>query len=178
MAHLFQKNGRYYARFTWDSREYKRALKTRDEDDAKAALRDIENRIHDLYREKAHIPPGHDPGEFIVWGPHAKVKANKNSGGSTFSTLVKDYLKASEGFRADSTLETERIHLKNAETCLGATANKNVTQLRHRDLDGVLQERLKKVSVTTVKKERQTLVSLFDWAVKQDILRHPDLGGI
>ena len=170
MAHLFEKDGRFYARFTWDGQEYKRALKTRDEADAESALRDIENRIHDLYREKTQIPAGMDPGKFIVWGPNAKVKTNNHSGNLTFSGLVKSYLKAGEGFKAESTMITERIHLKNAAGCLGSAARKNVSLFRHRDLDAVLQARLKQVSATTVKKERQTIISLFDWAVKQDIL--------
>ena len=69
------KKGEWFiARFTWNGKEYKKSLKTKDDEDAKAALRDIENRIHDIHRNKVQVPAGVDPGDFIVWGEKAKAK--------------------------------------------------------------------------------------------------------
>lgn len=57
MAHLSKKGDWLVARFTWAGKEYKKSLKTKDRDDADAALRDVENRIHDLPAESAATAP-------------------------------------------------------------------------------------------------------------------------
>ncbi len=177
MAHLSKKGDWFIARFTW-LEEYNKSLKTKDRDDAAAALRDVENRIHDLHRQKVQLPPHVDPGDFIVWGDAAKAESDSRPAAPTFDELADAYLEASKGFKAESTLTTERIHLRTAQAVLGRTAKVPVDQLRHKDLDGVLQKRLQEVTDTTVKKERQTLVSLFIWAVQQEILESSPAAGL
>jgi integrase len=178
VAHLSKKGNWFVARFTWASKEYKKALKTKDQKDAKAALRDVENRIHDLHRGKAQIPSSVDPGDFIVWGNAARPKTNTEVTRPTFGELAKAYLEAGEGFRAESTLATEKIHLNTIGTLLGAAAKLPVTQLRHKDLDQVLRKRMKEVSTTTVKKERQTIVRLFCWAAQQELIDSSPAAGL
>lgn len=45
-----------------------------------------------------------------------------------------------------------------------------VDQLHHRHIAAILRQRFHKVADTTVKKERQTLISFFAWAVQEEIL--------
>ena len=170
MAHLAKKGEWFIARFTWDGKEYKKSLKTKDEGDAKAALRDVENRIHDLHRSKVQIPSDVGPGDFIVWGEKAKAKSGPRPLAATFELLMEGYLEAQKGFKAESTMLTERIHLETAKGVLGKLAKLPVDRLRHKDLVAILSRRLQEVTDTTVKKERQTLVSVFAWAVQQEII--------
>ena len=122
MAHMSKKGEWFVARFTWDGKEYKKSLKTKDDGDAKAALRDIENRIHDLHRNKVQVPAGVDPGDFIVWGEKAKTKSGSRSVAPTFEKVIEAYLEAQKGFKAESTMTTERIHLDTAKGVLGKLA--------------------------------------------------------
>jgi hypothetical protein len=46
MANLGQKNGIYNVRFRYGGKEYKKSLRTRDEADAKAAVKGVEQTIH------------------------------------------------------------------------------------------------------------------------------------
>jgi integrase len=170
MAHMTKKGEWFVARFTWGGKEYKKSLKTKDEDDASAALRDIENRIHDLHRQKTQVPAGVDPGDFIVWGDAAKVKSRTSPLTPTFETLTKSYLAAQKGFKAESTILTERIHLATATAALGNMAKVLVDQIHHKHIAAILRQRFQEVSDTTVKKERQTLISIFAWAVQEEIL--------
>jgi len=170
MAHLGKKGDWYLARFTWDGKEYKKSLKTKDQAEAKAMLRDLENRIHDLRRGRIQIPPNVAPEDFLVWGEVALPKGSDRPPAPTFSELAEAYLEASKGFKAESTLATEKMHLKTAEALLGTAAKRPSDQLRHKDIAQVIQKRLTEVTTTTVKKERQTLQSLFAWAVQQELL--------
>ncbi|MFH1267633.1 MAG: site-specific integrase [Planctomycetota bacterium] len=178
MAHMSKKGDWFVARFTWDGKEYKKSLKTKDSGDAKAALREVENRLHDLHRGKVAIPPGVDSGDFIVWGNGAQRKGEPRAAAPTFVELTNAYLLAQKGFKAESTVTTEGIHLKTAAAALGRLANAPVDQLRHRDLVAVLQTRLQQVTDTTVKKERQTIIALFAWAVQQEILDSSPAAGL
>jgi len=170
MAHLGRKGPWFVARFTYQRKEYKRSLKTKDRADAQAALREAENRIHDLHRGKAKVPPNVDPGDYVVWGEAAQGLRLNSDPVPSFSQLVDAYLAAHTDLKAPSTITTERIHLRNIERCLDSAANRPVDQLRHRDLERALLERFHVVSSTTVKKERQTLLSLFSWAIQQEYL--------
>lgn len=169
MAHLAKKGPWYIVRFTYDGKEYKKSLKTKDHEDALAAQREVENRLHDLYRQKAAVPADVDPGDYIVWGRSLAVVKPKEI--PTFRQVMESYLEAHGGLKAASTLLTERVHLGNMASCLGGTADKPVDQLAHKDLEAALGKRLRAVSSTTVKKERQTLVSLFQWAARQGLLK-------
>ena len=171
MAHLARKREWFVARFTWNGKEYKKSLKTKDQGDALAGLRDVENRIHDLHRKKIQVPVGVDPGDFIVWGENAKQKTTAQHETPTFKALAIAYLESQKGFKAESTMITERIHLSTAQKVLGKLAQMPVDRLRHRDLVAILQKRLQEVTDTTVKKERQTLISVFAWAIQQEILQ-------
>ena len=72
--------------------------------------------------------------------------------------------------RRNSSLLTERCHLNNLKKALGPKAKLPVDHVQDHDLDRLLQRRLAKAERATVKKERQTIISLFKWAVRQKML--------
>jgi hypothetical protein len=61
-------SGRMRIRFWYGGRQYKRALKTTDEDQASVTCRQVEELIGLLERGLVTIPPGADPGAYIVTG--------------------------------------------------------------------------------------------------------------
>lgn len=73
MAHLSRKGDWYVARFTYLGKEHKKSLKTRDREDAEAALHNVESRIHALLRGLKQVPANVDTGDYIVWGDAAAV---------------------------------------------------------------------------------------------------------
>lgn len=170
MAHLSKKGPWFVARFTYQGREYKKSLKTRDHGDAQAVLHEVESRIHALLRGLKQVPPGIDPGDYIVWGDAAQDRKPPKPSAPSFKELAELYLAAHKELKAESTLDGETIHLNNLQACLGDSAKRPVDQLRHRDLEAALRERLRSVRGATVNKERRTLLSLFKWAVQQEHL--------
>ena len=103
-------------------------------------------------------------------GRAGQVQGLPRPAAPSFAELVTAYLEAQKGYKAESTLLTERIHLTTAQDAMGRLANVPVDQIRHKDVASVLHKRLQEVTDTTVKKERQTLISVFAWAVQQEIM--------
>lgn len=68
MANLIQKDGIYVVRFRFESKEYKRSLKTRDKTAADAARNSVGLTIHRLLTGMLRVPHDVDPGDFIVSG--------------------------------------------------------------------------------------------------------------
>ena len=161
---------RFVARFSYLGKEYKKSLKTRDRKDAEAALHDVESRIHALRRGMRTVPPGIDPGNYIVWGDAAEESQANDRVVPGFDELVETYLEVHQHVKAESTIDGERIHLRNIRKHLGAAGTRPVDQIRHCDLENALLQRHRVVSGATVNKERRTLLTLFGWALRQDYL--------
>ncbi len=68
MANLGQKNGVFHVRFRFQGKEYKKSLKTRNQEDAKAAVHGVEQTIHLLTIGRMELPSAVDAGKFIVSG--------------------------------------------------------------------------------------------------------------
>ena len=68
MANLGRKGDLFVARFRYQGKEYKKSLKTTRLADAQAAMHGIERAIHGLTTGLLQVPPGVDPGDFIVSG--------------------------------------------------------------------------------------------------------------
>jgi hypothetical protein len=66
VANLGKKGDLFVARFRYQGKEYKKSLKTSCLADARAAMNGIERAIHGLTTGMIEIPPGIDPGDFIV----------------------------------------------------------------------------------------------------------------
>ena len=168
---IFQEKAIGTSRFTYLHKEYKKSLKTRDREDAEAALHDVESRIHALLRGLKQVPANVDPGDYIVWGDAAAIPSPGKQTIPTFRALREIYLEAHKNRKAPSTIEGERIHLQNVEKCLGAAAKLPIDHLHHRHLDAVLRERLDSVTGATVNKERRTLLSFFKWVIQQGYMK-------
>jgi len=105
MANLGRKGDLYVARFRFQGKEYKKSLKTTRKPDAQAALLGIERAIHALTTGLAEVPPGVDPGDFIVSGGTLKSAARPRSRCRPLAALIDDYL-ANQAHKAPSSVYT------------------------------------------------------------------------
>ena len=112
------------------------------------------------------VPPGVDPGDFIVSGGTLKAAARPRRRCRPLAALIDDYL-ANQAHKAPSTVYTEGVHLRNLAKKLGDQAEAPADRIAQRDLEQYLQARLKERSPSTVDKERTTIIQLFRWAVAQ-----------
>ncbi len=167
MANLGRKGDYFVARFRYQGKEFKKSLRTTNPTDARAAMHSVEQVLHRLATGQIQIPPGVDPGDFILSG--GTLQAARRSRAPSLNTLVQDYL-ASQAHKAASTVYTEGVHLRNLLRHFGDRSQRSVDQMVHRDLEQFLQARLKKRSAATVHKERSTIVQFFDWAVANGVL--------
>jgi integrase len=162
MANLGKKNGVYLARFRHDGREYKKSLKTSDR---KAA----EDALHRLSINTLTVPPGVDPGDFIVSGGTltAPSRQAKPRVIPTLAAAAQEYL-GNLGRLAESHRYTIGVHLRNLQKKLPRKADRPIGRVERRDLEGFIQARLKERSCTTVSKERETVAQFFAWAAAND----------
>ncbi len=163
MANLGQKGDVYVAWFRCQGKEYKKSLKTTSLADARAAMHGVEQAIHRLVTGMAQIPPGVDPGDFILSGGTFKQAASRRANVPSIAALIEDYL-AHQSHVAPSYLYTQTVHLRNYCKKLGQRADSPCDRVTHRDLEQYLQARLKERTPDTVGKERFTLVKLFESA--------------
>ena len=169
--------GSFIVCFRYQGQQFQRALKTKDPGAAKAAMGRVEDALYKLSTGDLAVPPGVSPGDFIVWGEAAVAKARKEPEAAepkepvpTLGGLIEAYLHSNQGLKADTSLGTERSHLKTLKKCLAAKVNLPADRITRSDLDGVLRQRRKEVEPVTVKKERQTIMLLFAWAVRNSHL--------
>jgi integrase len=164
MANLGKKGDLYVARFRFQGKEYKKSLKTEQAADARAAMHGIERAIHGLTTGLLQIPPGVDPGDFIVSGGTLREARSTRRRVPSLADLIDDYL-ANLSHKAASSVYTEGVHLRNLKKKLGPRADAPADRIARRDLEHYLQARLKERTPSTVHKERDTIGSLFKWAV-------------
>ncbi len=173
MANLGQKNGIYHIRFRFQGKEYKKSLKTSDDDSAAAAKRSVELTIHRLITGLTGIPANVDPGDFILSGgtlQQPRPTAPKPNLPST-NQLVSEYLQSQKNFLAASSHSTLAMHLRHLTRHLGDRADAPCDRVTHRDLDGFQQARLAERDPVTVGKERVSIRQFYKWAVTQGYLR-------
>jgi integrase len=164
MANLGKKGELYVARFRYDGKEYKKSLKTTCLADARAALGGVERVLHGLATGLIQVPPGVDPGDFILSGGTLKDRPKTRRRSQPLTALIAEYL-AGQGHKARSSVYTEGIHLRNLVRHLGARAEAPADRITHRDLEQFLQARLKVRTPATVHKERDTVGQFFRWLV-------------
>jgi integrase len=169
MANLGRKGDLYIARFRYQGKEYKKSLRTTRLADARAAMHGVERAIHGLVTGLLQVPPGVDPGNYILSGGTIKEAARPRRRIPALSTLIDEYL-AGQAHKASSSVYTEGVHLRNLRKKLGAKVDAPADRIARRDLEQYLQVRLKERTPSTVHKERDTITSLFKWAVAQGYL--------
>ncbi len=106
MANLGRKGDLFVARFRFQGKEYKKSLKTTRKVDAQAALLGIERAIHALTIGLTEVPPGVDPGDFIVSGGTLKAAARPRRRCRPLAALIEDYL-ANQAHKAPSSVYTK-----------------------------------------------------------------------
>jgi len=177
MANLGRKGDVYVARFRYQGKEFKKSLKTTSLADARAAMLGVEQAVHRLVTGLTQVPPGVDPGDFILSGGTLKQAAPRRANTPSVAALIDDYL-ANQSQVAPSYLYTQSVHLRNFRRKLGHRADSPCDRLAHRDLDQYIQARLKERKADTVGKERFTLVKLFEWAVAHGFLDASPAAGL
>ena len=103
--------GMYTACFRFDGRHYQRSLKTSNPANAQAALGRIGDTLHLLATGRLAIPPGVDPGDFIVTSG-AERQPRWSTKLPTLEQFLQEYrANHPAGTKAASTLLTEKIHI-------------------------------------------------------------------
>lgn len=164
MANLGRKGKLYVARFRFAGKEFKKSLRTTSKSDAEAAMHAVERAIHGLVTGMLQLPPGVDPGDFILSGGTLKQSPRHRQRVPSLAVLIDEFL-ANQAHKAASTAYTEGVHLRNLKKQLGRKVDSPVDRISHSDLEAYLQARLRERSPSTVHKERATIVGLFKWAV-------------
>src|SRR4051812_45736331 len=142
MANLGRKGDVYVARFRYQGKEYKKSLKTTSLVDARAAMHGVEQAIHRLATGMAQVPPGVDPGDFILSGGTLKQAAARRANVPSITAPVEDD-PANQSPIPPSYLSPQPVHLRNFRKRLGNRADTPCARLTHRDLEKFLQARLK-----------------------------------
>src|SRR5437660_810649 len=88
MANLGKKDDIYVARFRYAGKEYKKSLRTTRKADAEAAMHAVERAIHGLTTGMLQVPPGVDPGDFILSGGTLRQASRRRQRVITLAVLI------------------------------------------------------------------------------------------
>ena len=175
MANISQKNGVFHVRFRYAGKQYKKSLRTRDPAAAQAACHLVELTIYRLTTGQLYLPQQVDVGDFIVSGGTRTETSRMIA--LSIERLIEQYLVSRIGV-ADSTKRTEQIHLGHFQKFLGNHIHRPCSQVSARDLQRYLTARASQCASVTLKKERATLVQLFQWAKTQGYLQDVPTTGL
>ncbi len=179
MAHLEHNDAseRYRIRFGYGSKEYRRSLKTADRVEANSVLGRVEETIRLLERGRLELPPGADPGTFILSDGKLNGKPVPFQAFTLKDLLSQYHETLPEGAKATATIDGEKIHHQHLLRHLGATTvaraigvadvQEYVRKRRQEEYRG------KRILPDTVKKELTTLRLIWNWAVAQGYLAGP-----
>ncbi len=172
MANLAIKNGTFLIRFRYAGTEYKRSLKTRSQSDAEAAKNSVELTVHRLLTGMITIPPGLEPGDFIVSGGTRTSPPAQPARAPLPSTrsLAAQYLEGQKGLLAESYLYSQKIHLGHFMRHVGDLADAPCDQIGPERAENFLQARLACRDPATVARERVTLMQFYRWVCSRPSL--------
>jgi len=181
MANLGQKHGIFHIRFRYAGKEYKKSLKTRDQDAAEAARRSVELTIHRLLTGLIQLPPDVAAGDFILSGgtllrppeplPEQVVRPSTR-------TLTDQYVESQKHMLAPSYHSSQAMHLRHLLRHLGDHADAPCHHVGFRDLDGYLKQRLGERHPNTAERERITFMQFYKWVVQQGYLTESPAVGL
>jgi len=172
MANLGLKGGIYVVRFRYKGEEYKKSLKTRSADAAKAALHVVELTIHRLHTGQLQLRDDVGVADFIVsggtWTPPAIPVAPPNY--PTTRNLGERYLAARQSEISPNYLSSQRTHLNHFYKFLGKGADQPCNKVTRSTLEAYLRQRKEIRDGQTVNHERLTLQMFYTWvaALKND----------
>ena len=170
-------SSRYRIRFRYGGQPYKRSLKTRDVKEAQGILGRVEETIRLLERGRMELPPGAEPGVFILSDGKLQSKSAAERQ-HTLDALLNLYLKSvPKDSKADTTLKTEETHVSHLLRHL--RKSKLAQSVTTGDMQTYCEKRLrdayrdKPIRPDTVKKEVATFRLIWNWAVAQGYLTGP-----
>src|SRR5262245_47558536 len=108
-------SGRYHIRFRYNGKPFKRSLELKDDEAAKQVCREVQATLTLLNRGRLVIPPGVEPGAFLVAGGKLSAVATPEHVSETCQLTLDGLFDAYEakltkGAKEANTRETERIH--------------------------------------------------------------------
>ena len=177
MAHLGEKDGIYLARFRYGGREYKKSLKTRDEREAKNALRVVETTIHRLTTGTLTVPDGVNVGTFILSGG-TEAAAKKASKTISFREAVDRFEVRQRPRVAKLYLKSQLEHLRQLDAHLGVRAGRPMDRITQADLRAFLDARMADRHANTVERTRQTFRQFFAWCEEEKHLKENLMAGV
>ena len=177
-AHLVWKNSKRkgaavaHLRFWFGDRKFFRSLKTTDETVAQAKLWRANETLRRLEQGDLVLPNGitYDRVFAFVISGGKELSPPKVVDDVTLEQAIEDYFcDLPEGTKEDSSLGTEKTHLKHAARLLKPRTpvrSLTVTQVQRYVTDRLTEkgQRGKKVQPGTIKKELQTIKQLWDFA--------------
>jgi len=178
MAWIEKRNDTYHIAFRYGGRDFKRSLRTADEQEAIGRLALLKDNLRLVERGRLEIPPEADPAVFLLSDARIsrQAKLPKTIG---LRALCEEFLASiPEGNVEQSTRKTMTIHCGHLCRHLGDRFSIRSLQLAdlqdyvtHRSREPGLRGRL--VGPTTIKKELATFHTLFAWAREMGYVSGP-----
>jgi integrase len=163
MASLQNRNGSWRILFRYRQIQYTYTLGDVSEMEAHATAAKINYVLMRLKQNLLNIPPGMDIVTFIQQDGKLPPDTPPPKKETTFKQAKDSYLKTvANGSMEENTLYTARIHLNHFEATLGKRFPFGTLMLPH--LQRHIDRRAKSVSGVTIKKEIDTLRSVWNWA--------------
>ena len=167
MASIHLRGRNFFVKFYFARKQYLRSLKTSNKKEALHAKNRVEQNIHLISTGVLSIPPDENIGDFILRGKPLSQKERKASSSISIKDLVEAYLRHAEPHMAESSLKTEKIHLRHLLSFLGNKATMPVVSVNTAIIDKYVTERKKVVSPNTINKELQSFSQLFKYGVER-----------
>ena len=167
-------SGNFRIRFRLGNRPFKRTLKTTSQREAEAILTRLEENLRLLERGRLELPPGADPGAFLLSDGKLTGKPTAPKA-LTLAELYAVYEeKTPAGSKEKNSASTEKSHWKHLTHILGG---KVVAQsLTTADIQRYVQQRSEDsfkgqpIVAGTIRKETATLRAVWNWAVLHGLL--------
>jgi hypothetical protein len=122
MTSLRLRGETYHAIFRIDKRQYERSLKTANRADADFVVHVIEQSLHRLRTGQQAVPPGVDPGDFVISGGQATRRSARDRLPS-LKEAIGVYLAYQEHRISDSYRRLQKTHLSHFCRFLGRAAD-------------------------------------------------------
>jgi integrase len=171
------RNGTYLIKFHYGGQCYTRSCQTEKENEAHRLKALVDETLSLLNTGRQVMPEGvTDPGVWIMSGGKLDKKPIVEAPCYTLLNEVCDAYLASQLDKADTTLESERLHIRHLKRLLGERAR--LGDLTLDTLQAYVGARVKEkakqdrlVSGSTVKKELTTFMQVWDWARQRGIVK-------
>jgi len=178
MASLEKRGTTYRAVFRYGGRKYSRSLRTRNEKAAQAALARLEDNLHRVAMGTLVPPDDADLALFLL----SDGRVAREAGRSDIQSLSQLFDAYQANLANDSvepsTLRAVGVAIRHLTRILGGSTKLHT--LRLADLQRYIEKRSKdkglrgrNVAATTIKKDVDTLKTIWNWALATDVVNRP-----